>query len=165
MNNKNIIKPLTESHSKTILDSIVEGVFTVDNNLRITYFNKAAEKITGVKKENAVGEFCFETLKSNICESACPIKNSISTGYDSINKKVNILRQNGNEIPISINASILKDSNGKIIGGVETFRDLSTLEALRKEIEKGKAFIVISHNEDIFDKLIRTKIYLKSERL
>ncbi len=152
MNNKNIIKPLTESHSKTILDSIVEGVFTVDNNLRITYFNKAAEKITGVKKENAVGEFCFETLKSNICESACPIKNSISTGYDSINKKVNILRQNGNEIPISINASILKDSNGKIIGGVETFRDLSTLEALRKEIEKDYTFEdIVSKNHKILE--------------
>jgi len=152
MNKLNNTKSLTESHSKTILDSIVEGVFTVDNDLRITYFNKAAEKITGVKKEKAVGEFCFETLKSNICESACPIKNSITTGEDSINQKVNILRYNGKEIPISINSSALKDENGETIGGVETFRDLSTIEALRKEIEKGYTFEdIVSKNHKLLE--------------
>ncbi len=152
MNNLSKITPLTETHSKTILDSIVEGVFTVDNNLRITYFNKAAEKITGVKNENAVGEFCFETLKSNICESACPIKNSITTGDDSINRKVNILRHNGKEIPVSVNSSALKDENGIIIGGVETFRDLSTLEALRKELEKDFTFEdIVSKNHKLLE--------------
>ncbi len=152
MNKLNKTKPLTETHSKTILDSIVEGVFTVDTNLRITYFNKAAEKITGVKREKAIGEFCFETLKSNICESVCPMKNSISTGSDSINQKVNILKYNGKEIPISINASTLKDENGKVIGGVETFRDLSTLEALRKELEKDFTFEdIVSKNHKLLE--------------
>ena len=152
MSTSSKITPLSETHSKTILDSIVEGVFTVDNNLRITYFNKAAEKITGVKNENAVGEFCFETLKSNICESACPIKNSITTGADSINRKVNILRHNGKEIPVSVNSSALKDENGCIIGGVETFRDLSTLEALRKELEKDFTFEdIVSKNHKLLE--------------
>ena len=152
MNKLNKRKPLTESHSKTILDSIVEGVFTVDNDLRITYFNRAAEKITGVNRENAIGEFCFETLKSNICESSCPIKNSITTGADSINQKVNILRYNGKEIPVSINSSALKDEKGAIIGGVETFRDLSTLEALRKELEKDFTFEdIVSKNHKLLE--------------
>ena len=77
MNTINRIKSLPETQSQIILNSIVEGVFTVDQNLRITFFNKAAEKITGVKEENAVGEYCFEILKSNICEASCPIKEAI----------------------------------------------------------------------------------------
>lgn len=146
MNKLNKVKILPEHHTQIILDSIVEGVFTVNKNLQITYFNKAAEKITGVKQEDAIGEFCFETFKANVCETACPIKKSILEGCDSINQKVNILRFDGKEIPISINCSALKDENGEVIGGVETFRDLSTIEALRKEIEKDYTF------EDIISK-------------
>ncbi|MBU0472730.1 MAG: sigma 54-interacting transcriptional regulator [Bacteroidetes bacterium] len=152
MNTLNRIKSLPETQSHIILNSIVEGVFTVDQDLRITYFNKAAEKITGVRVENALGEFCFEVFKSNLCEVSCPIKTAILTGCDSINQKVNILRFDGKEIPISINASALKDEVGKIIGGVETFRDLSTIVALRKEIEKGYTFEdIVSKNHKILE--------------
>ncbi|MDA3860573.1 MAG: sigma 54-interacting transcriptional regulator [Melioribacteraceae bacterium] len=152
MNDSDKIKPLTETLSKTILNSIVEGVFTVDNNLRITYFNKAAEKITGVKQKNAIGEFCFETFKANVCETACPIKKSILEGCTIINQKVNILRFDGKEIPISINCSALKNENGEVIGGVETFRDLSTIEALRKEIVKGYTFEdIVSKNHKLLE--------------
>lgn len=148
----NRIKSLPETQSQIILNSIVEGVFTVDQDLRITYFNKAAEKITGVREENALGQFCFEVFKSNLCEVSCPIKTAILTGSDSINQKVNILRFDGKEIPISINASALKDEVGKIIGGVETFRDLSTIVALRKEIEKGYTFEdIVSKNHKILE--------------
>jgi len=146
------LKPISESHSEIILDSILEGVFTVDTDLRITSFNKAAEKITGVKKANAIGEFCFETLKSNICEHSCPIKNAIQSGIETINQKVNILRFDGKEIPISINSSALIDENNNVIGGVETFRDLSMIEALRKEIEKTYTFEdIVSKNHKLLE--------------
>jgi len=152
MNTLNKNKSLHETHSQIILNSIVEGVFTVDQNLRITYFNKAAEKITGVKVNNAIGEFCYEILKSNICEASCPIKLAMLTGAESVNQKVNILRFDGKEIPISINTSALKDELGEIIGGVETFRDLSTIEALRKEIEKGYTFEdIVSKNHKLVE--------------
>lgn len=145
-------KTFSETQSETILDSIVEGVFTVDIDRKITSFNKAAEKISGVKKNNAMGQYCFETLRANICESACPIKKSIESGSNTINQKVNILRFDGKEIPVSINCSALKDENNKIIGGVETFRDLSTLEALRKEIEKGYTFEdIVSKNHKLLE--------------
>ena len=142
--------PLSESHSNVILDNIVEGVFTVDNNLTITYFNHAAEKITGVSKDKAIGRFCFEVLRSNVCERSCPIKKSLKNNKDSINLQVNIMRADGKQLPVSINASALKDENGKVIGGVETFRDLSTIEALRKEILQKYTFEdIVSKNHKI----------------
>ena len=119
---KLLVKPPNEIHSSVILDSIVEGVFTVDEDLKITYFNHAAEKITGVPKEEAVGQYCFEALRSNICEKSCPVSESLKTGKNTINLQVNILRPDGKQLPVSINASVLRDEKGKVIGGVETFR-------------------------------------------
>jgi len=143
---------ITETYATAILDSIVEGVFTVDKDLKITYFNKPAEKITGVPKEEALGKFCFEVLRSNICESACPIKSTIESGKEIINMQVNILRSDSKQIPISVNASALKGKKGNIIGGVETFRDLSTIEALRKEIRQNYTFEdIISKNHKVLE--------------
>lgn len=144
------LKPLTEIHTGSILDCIVEGVFTVDKNLKITYFNQAAEKLTGVSKKEAIGQYCFEALRSNICEKSCPISESLKSGKDTINLKVNILRPDGKQVPISVNASVLKDEDGNIIGGVETFRDVSTIEALRQEIKQKYTFEdIISKNHKI----------------
>ncbi len=137
---------LPENYSSVILDSIVEGVFTVDKNLKITYFNKAAEKITGVSKSKALNHYCFEVLRSNICESSCPIVNALQNGKDSVNLHVNILRSDGKQIPVSINAAPLKNEKGEVIGGVETFRDLSVIETLRKEIKQNYTY------EDIISK-------------
>ena len=105
------IEHLDKVLTSEILDSIVEGVFTVDKDLKITYFNNAAEKITGVSKEEAIGQFCFEALRSSICEKSCPIGESLKSGKATINQKVNILRRNGKQIPVSVNASALKNEN------------------------------------------------------
>jgi nitrogen-specific signal transduction histidine kinase len=56
-----------------ILDSIAEGVFTVDKDFKINFFNKAAEKITGQKREEVIGKFCKHVFKSPVCMSDCPI--------------------------------------------------------------------------------------------
>ncbi|MCW8848744.1 MAG: sigma 54-interacting transcriptional regulator [Melioribacteraceae bacterium] len=141
---------LASHHAEFILDSVADGVFTVNNEMVITYFNKAAERICGITRKEAIGQYCFDVLRSNICESECPIRFSLETGKDLIDKHKNILRNDGKKIPITISASILKDENGKMIGGVETFRDLSKIEALEKEIHKKYTFEdIISKNSKI----------------
>ena len=66
------------SHTDLILDSIADGVFTVDRDWRITSFNQAAEKITGVTKDEAIGSTCRDVFHSNICDSNCLLKQSIN---------------------------------------------------------------------------------------
>jgi PAS domain S-box-containing protein len=145
------------THTDIILDSINEGVFTVDENMVITYFNKAAEKITGLPREQAIGQYCFEVLRSNICEKSCALKCSLETGKDVVDKRVNILREDGKEFFVSISTSPLKDENGEFIGGVESFRDLTPIEELKKEISKSYTFEdIVSKNHlviQIFDTL------------
>lgn len=143
---KKLPEKLPCEYASIILDSVADGVFTVNEEMLITYFNKAAEKITGVKTEYAVGNYCFDILKSNVCETDCPIRFSFDTGKDVIDKRKNIINDQGKMIPIAVSTSVLIDENNKMIGGVETFRDLSKIEALEKEIEAKYTF------EDIISK-------------
>jgi PAS domain S-box-containing protein len=144
-------------YSNIILDSVADGVFTVDENMKITSFNKSAEEITGINKEEAIGQYCFEVLRANICEKACSLKCSLKTGKRIIDKRVTILRSDGKEIAVSISTAILKNDKGKFIGGVESFRDLSTIEELKKEINKSYTFEdIVSKNHkmlQLFDTL------------
>jgi len=133
-----------------ILDSIADGVFTVDGDSNITYFNPAAEKITGIPENLAIGQKCFDVLRANICQMSCALKATIETGETRINLPVNILNKEGRKIPISISTSVLRDKRGNIMGGVETFRDLSTIETLRREIRNQYQFSdIISKNHNI----------------
>lgn len=127
---------MTEKHSiyDPILDSIADGVFTVDKDWNITVFNKAAEKITGIQRQEAKGQKCWEVFHADICERDCLLKKTLKNGRPYINKTVNVVNRQGSTIPISISTAILRDSGGQIIGGVETFRDLSEIEELRKEV-------------------------------
>ena len=123
-----------------ILDSITDGVFTVDQQGRITSFNKAAERITGFSKDEAVGQYCHEIFRANTCFEACPLKHTAETAETIVNLEVNILNRGNKEVPISISTAVVKDEEGKVVGAVETFRDLSLIKELHKEISRQYSF-------------------------
>ena len=141
-------KDLSQTEISMILNSIADGVFTVDENFIVTSFNKAAEQITGVSEEEALGKPCCEVFRAEICEADCALKKTILTEKPIVNQAVFIVRANGTRVPISISTAVLKDDRGKVLGGVETFRDLTLVEALRKEVEKSFSFEdIISRNQ------------------
>ncbi|MFZ5760863.1 MAG: sigma 54-interacting transcriptional regulator [Thermodesulfobacteriota bacterium] len=126
--------------TRLIFDSIADGVFTVDRNWKITSFNAAAEAITGWKREDALGLFCGDVFHSSICGKSCAIAQSLYSGKPVVNRSITIATISGDRIPISITASPLTDHDGNIIGGVETFRDLSAITMLQKELHKSYSF-------------------------
>jgi PAS domain S-box-containing protein len=130
----------SSSWTRLILDSIADGVFTVDHQGRITSFNRAAEKITGFSKDQAIGQYCHEIFRANTCFEACPLKHTAETTEAIINLEVNILNRDNKEIPISISTAVVKDHEGKVVGAVETFRDLSLIKELHKEIYRQYSF-------------------------
>lgn len=123
------------SERDVILDSITEGVFTVDSDWYITSFNRAAEEITGTPRKKALGQKCSAILRADVCETDCALRQTMRTGKSVINKAVHIIDAKGERHAIAISTALLKDENGKVIGGVETFRDMSLVEELRKKIE------------------------------
>jgi len=135
-----------------ILDSIADGVFSVDDEWRITSFNRAAEKIIGVFREDAVGQRCKDVLKAEICDRGCVLKKTMETGKPVVNRTVYIVNSEGRRLPISISTALLRDEDDQIIGAVETFRDLSLEEQLRKKIEKRYSFEdIISRNHQVHE--------------
>jgi len=126
--------------TQLILDSIADGVFTVDHEGRITSFNRAAERITGFLREEAVGQYCHEIFRSNLCFEACALKHTAETAETIVNLEVNILNRDNREIPISISTAVVRDESGNAVGAVETFRDLSLIKELHKEISRQYSF-------------------------
>jgi len=148
---KNQMKPNQHNtYYETILDSIADGVFTIDLDFNITYFNQAAEKITGVAKRQALGQKCFDVFRANICQTSCVLHATMQTGEQKINVPINLLNSQGDRVSASVSTSALTDEGGRTIGGVEIFRDLTTEEMLRKNINKQYRFEdIISKNYDI----------------
>jgi len=124
----------------TILDSINEGVFTVDRNWRIAAFSRAAERITGVSRQQAIGTPCCDVFRANICEKHCALRRTMETGQPIVNATAHIVNENGRRVPIRIATALLKGKNGKIVGGVETFQDLTQVEQLQKELHARYSF-------------------------
>ncbi len=121
--------------AESILESISDGVFTVDADWRITSFNRAAEAITGVRRRDAIGKTCSDVFRASMCEADCALRYTVKTGKPVINKSAFIVDAGGRRIPISVSTAILRDERGRIVGGAETFRDLSLVEELRRELE------------------------------
>ena len=141
------LRPEPDAPTAVVLDSIADGVFTVDSDWRITSFNRAAEQIIGVPREEAMGRPCCEVFRADICEGSCALRRTMETGQPIVNRAVYVVKADGSRSPISVSTALLKDSSGGVIGGVETFRDLSLVEALRKELAGVYTFAdIVSKN-------------------
>jgi len=123
-----------------ILDSVADGVFTVDDEFRITSFNRAAEQITGVPRDAALGRPCCEVFRASICEASCALKETMRSHRPVVNRSVFVLRPDGERVPISVSTALLQDRQGQLLGGVETFRDLRLVEQLRAEVARRYTF-------------------------
>ena len=137
-----------------MLDCVGDGVFTVDTNRRITCFNRAAEEITGVPRSEAIGQFCFDVLRGSRCEQDCALHETMQTGRRVVCKGCSIANAQGKVIPLSVSTAVLRDRDGEIIGGVETIRDLSEIEKLRKELEKKHTFEDIVARSDAMGRVL-----------
>ncbi len=124
----------------SILNSITDGVLTVDNEWRITSFNPAAERITDHKAENIMGKQCYEVMKSETCKTNCPLRKTMATKIPVYDYEIEIVSARGETIPISVNTALLIDEENEIIGGVETFRDLSIYKHLSEELNLRYSF-------------------------
>lgn len=143
---------ISPEETSIILDSVADGVFTVNQGFRITSFNRAATEITGVPHDEAIGRSCWEVFRAEICETDCALKQTIRSGEPVINRPISILNVDGKRVPISVSSALLRDAHGAIIGGVETFRDLSVVEELRKQVERQYTFAdILSRSHKMLD--------------
>jgi len=129
-----------ETRLQTVLNSIADGVFTVDTQWRITSFNPAAERITGYQEEEVMNKPCHSVFRSPACSEGCPLRRTLESGQSIYNFEMEILNSRGQVIPISVSTALLIDEEGEVMGGVETFRDLSLIKTLSEELQERHSF-------------------------
>lgn len=123
-----------------ILDSVAVGVFCVDRELTIQFFNARAEAITGFSKQDALGRKCYEIFRTERCLRKCSLRKAIETKSRIVKLRNVILNKENLEIPVDITVSVLLDKDGNVIGGVESFLDDSVRVSLEKEIRGSWCF-------------------------
>jgi PAS domain S-box-containing protein len=137
-----------EDISKIIFESISDGVFTTDHDCRITSFNRAAEKISGFRRHDAIGKFCFDIFRTDLCQTRCALRNTLENGKPVDNVRVTIITRDGRKVPISVSTTVLRDAERRHLGAVEFFRDLSEIENLKDKVFKlNEAENLVSGNE------------------
>jgi PAS domain S-box-containing protein len=117
-----------------IFDAIPYGIFTVDSDGIVTAFNRVAEETMGFSRDEVVGLPCHDVFRSEMCPADCPLKRSISSGKRIESRETTVITKEGQKIPIELSTAAYVDSQGKIIGGVEMFRDISLVSELRKQV-------------------------------
>ncbi|MEJ5376486.1 MAG: sigma 54-interacting transcriptional regulator [bacterium] len=119
---------------RSILESLPVGVITLDRDWRITSFNRAASEITGYTAKEVLGWRCYELFKSPVCQRDCPIERALSCSVSVYDREVTFLNRNHRRVTVLVNATPLRDAEGRVIGGLETLRDISALEWMRQEL-------------------------------
>jgi PAS domain S-box-containing protein len=135
---------MQEQKTDMILNSLAEGVITVDKEFKITFINEAASLMTGFQKDEVIGRICKNVFKSDYCSENCPIARILKFGKSIFDYDSHIECKDSNPIPIRLNAALLKDENDNPSGGVITFRDISVL----------KSYEVLLKEESIFQGII-----------
>ncbi len=137
-------------HMAHVLNSMADGVFTVDSELHIQTFNRAAEQITGWSAQEAIGRFCYQVLagkqgEANCPAADCPVLRALDSQTINGNYRSErlVVSREGREFFISSNAAPLLDLDGQPSGTVVVFRDVSA----EKELEQLQAEFVsmVSH--------------------
>jgi PAS domain S-box-containing protein len=125
---------LTKSHDwpHFIIQSMADGVITVDGEMRVTDLNRAAEKLTGLTREEALHRYCGKVLRSSLCGKECPLRTAMATG-DIVSREAILQNHFGREIEVMLSATALRDDKGRLLGGVETFRDIGPFKAMERE--------------------------------
>ena len=127
--------------SEAILDSLYDGVYVVDPERRITFWNKAAERITGFSKSEVQGTRCSDNLLRHVdeqgrplCDEACPLHYTLQDGQMR-SAAVYLHHKLGHRLPVAVGVAPIIDDQGNTLGAVEIFRDnsatISALEQLR----------------------------------
>jgi PAS domain S-box-containing protein len=131
----------------TILDSLFDGVYLVDVNRRIVFWNTGAEKMTGYASDEVTGKRCSQNILNHIdsngtllCGTKCPLVKTLKTGYP-VREKVYPLKKTGERFPVMTHIAPIRDSDSRIIGAIEVFRDISQEEELRILQEKFRTLI------------------------
>jgi len=128
------------SFHEKLLDSLYDGVYFVDQNRRITYWNHGAQTLSGYSPCEAVGRQCFDNFLEHVdkngcalCLNGCPLASTIVDGQRR-EAEVYLRHKAGHRVPVSVRVAPLRDSVGLIVGAVEIFTDVTEKKKFERRV-------------------------------
>lgn len=110
--------------SASVLDALGYGLFAVDEGWNVLIFNREAERITGFRRDEALGCKCWEIFHTEFCNDRCPLQQALNSGSRADRRQVHFLTRDNRRVALEISASAIRDPGGLIMG-VECFREVS----------------------------------------
>ncbi len=139
--------PAEKDFFKDIIDNFYDGVYFVDRERVITYWNKGAERITGYPARETIGRACRDNLLNHVtangvelCRSNCPLAAVMEDGNPR-EAEVYLHHRDGHRVPITVRATALRDEEGNIIGAIETFSNNRTVMATRRQLQEMRHIV------------------------
>ena len=123
-----------------ILDNLTEGIIAHDKDRRIQFFNQAAEKITGYRREDVLGKDCHEAFSGPFCGNRCSFQEGYPDSLDNTYYPLNILTKEGEPRRIEMTVSGSKDDAGRFGGVIASFRDVTDLIGLKIQLGDLEGF-------------------------
>jgi PAS domain S-box-containing protein len=138
---QNALKDATQKKKDLlrILDNLPDGLFTMDKEGRINYFNSAAERITGISASDAIRMHCKQIFKATTCQIGCTNKKGTQIEKNVCNKEFVVTTLDNRTLPITSSISVLKDHHGNVIGGVQVFKDISDRKRLEDDLRLSES--------------------------
>jgi len=135
----------------TLLESMAEGMYVVDRDRKVSYWNAAATVITGYSAAELMGRFCGDNLLNHVdeageglCGNRCPLRETMEDGAPRQIRSY-VHHRDGHLVPVRISARALRDGAGVITGAVETFTDDSNLEETEKRLSIAERLLMTDH--------------------
>ena len=143
-----------------VLDSLFDGVYIVDTERRILFWNQGAEELTGYLAHEVTDQRCSDDILNHIdeegrllCKGRCPLVRAIATGND-VREKIYPLCKDGRRFPVETHVAPLRDRTGNIIGAVEVFRDISAEEDFRILQDKFNALVQRYVSQSTYEEIL-----------
>jgi diguanylate cyclase (GGDEF)-like protein/PAS domain S-box-containing protein len=134
---------------RSVFESLYDGVYFVDLKRTITYWNPAAERLTGFSAKEVVGSSCMDNILIHIdesgrglCKGPCPLAATMQDG-EARRSEVYLHHKDGHRVPVSVRTTPLRDDAGNIVGGVELFSDISSKKAMQEKIRELEKLALI----------------------
>ncbi len=126
--------------SRALVNSIADGVYTVDMNMHITAFSRSLEGMTGFVEEEVLGACCRDVLQTSVCLSDCPLRWTLDNEKPVQNCRATLTNRTNQNVPVFISSELLRDAAGRINGCIGIVRDRSEVEALKQRLGDSLSF-------------------------
>ncbi len=130
---------------QAIVDNLSDGVYYVDRERKISYWNHGAERLTGFRADQVIGRHCFDNLLVHVdaegrslCTTACPLMHTIADGRER-QHLVWLRHADGHRVPVETRTAPIRSADtGRIVGGVEIFSDATGLIEARDAMDAAR---------------------------